>query len=188
MSRSSGLRPVRRSGQVAEREPAAVRPPDASGRVGTGRCAVSRSGVVQSRRGREDARQGVVLQLYSCSRSMVDLELTRVSGDRRLYKLEDVGSLRLQGLFSRSAVAEAGERSWRFASSGCGGVGSRQLTRLASLRGCLSRAAFVAAACSVGSVASSRFVRRAAGGSATRLQPVTASLPFSMARAGVDVR
>ena len=52
---------------------------------------------------------------------MVDLELTRVSGDRRLYKLEDVGSLRLQGLFSRSAVAEAGERSWRFASSGLWG-------------------------------------------------------------------
>ena len=52
---------------------------------------------------------------------MVDLELTRASGDRRLYNLEGVGSLRLQGLFLRAAVAETGERSWRFASSGLWG-------------------------------------------------------------------
>jgi hypothetical protein len=49
---------------------------------------------------------------------MVDLELTRAPGDRRLYRLEGVGSLRLQGLFSRAAIAEADDRSWRLASSG----------------------------------------------------------------------
>ncbi len=120
MSRSFGLRPVRRSGQLAEREPAAVRPPDASGRVGTGRCA-SLSLEGRSSRVAGERTLAKDAAAYSCSCSMVDLELTRVSGDRRLYELEDVGSLRLQGFFSRSAVAEAGERSWRLASSGLWG-------------------------------------------------------------------
>ena len=52
---------------------------------------------------------------------MVDLELTRAPGDRRLYKLEGVGSLRLQGLFARTAIAEADEGSWRLSSSGLWG-------------------------------------------------------------------
>jgi hypothetical protein len=52
---------------------------------------------------------------------MVDLELTRAPGDRRLYQLEGVGSLRLQGFLSRTAIAEANERSWRLASSGLWG-------------------------------------------------------------------
>jgi hypothetical protein len=45
---------------------------------------------------------------------MVELELTRASGDRRLYALEGVGTLRLEGLFSRSATAEASGNRWRF--------------------------------------------------------------------------
>ena len=52
---------------------------------------------------------------------MVDLELTRSPEDRRLYKLEGVGSLRLLGFLSRTAIAEADERSWRLASSGLWG-------------------------------------------------------------------
>jgi hypothetical protein len=44
---------------------------------------------------------------------MADLELKRVAGDRRLYELEGVGTLRLAGLASRSATAEAGGASWR---------------------------------------------------------------------------
>ena len=52
---------------------------------------------------------------------MVDLELTRAPGDRRLYNLEGVGSLRLQGLFSRTAIAGADERSWRLTSTGLWG-------------------------------------------------------------------
>ena len=44
---------------------------------------------------------------------MTEVELTRASGDRRLYALEGVGTLRLQGLFSRSATAEAGPERWR---------------------------------------------------------------------------
>jgi hypothetical protein len=45
---------------------------------------------------------------------MADLELTRTLGDRRLYALEGVGTLRLEGFASRAATAEAvdGER-WR---------------------------------------------------------------------------
>ena len=43
-----------------------------------------------------------------------EIELTRNGSDRSLYVLGDVGTLRLEGRFSRSAVAEAGSRSWRF--------------------------------------------------------------------------
>ena len=46
---------------------------------------------------------------------MADLELTRTTGDRRLYSLEGVGTLRLQGFASRTATAEAAGTSWRFA-------------------------------------------------------------------------
>ncbi|HYP46996.1 MAG TPA: hypothetical protein VEQ61_00010 [Thermoleophilaceae bacterium] len=49
---------------------------------------------------------------------MADLELTRAPGDRRLYVLEGVGALRLEGFFGRSASAEAGGRTWRIARSG----------------------------------------------------------------------
>jgi len=47
-----------------------------------------------------------------------ELELTRSADDRRLYVLGDLGSLRLEGIFSRSAVAETGARSWRFVRRG----------------------------------------------------------------------
>jgi hypothetical protein len=46
---------------------------------------------------------------------MADLELTRTPGDRRLYALDGVGTLRLEGLASRTATAEAGGGSWRIA-------------------------------------------------------------------------
>jgi hypothetical protein len=49
---------------------------------------------------------------------MADLELTRSPHDRRLYALGDLGSLRFEGFFSRSAVAEAGGQSWRFTRRG----------------------------------------------------------------------
>lgn len=44
---------------------------------------------------------------------MADLELKRTAGDRRVYALEGVGTLRLKGLASRAATAEAGGSSWR---------------------------------------------------------------------------
>jgi hypothetical protein len=49
---------------------------------------------------------------------MADLELTRTKEDRRLYALGDVGTLRLTGFWSRSATAEAGDRTWDLARSG----------------------------------------------------------------------
>jgi hypothetical protein len=49
---------------------------------------------------------------------VADLELTRSPGDRRVYVLEGVGSLRLEGLFSRNATAEAEGKRWRFAYRG----------------------------------------------------------------------
>ena len=49
---------------------------------------------------------------------MADLELTRTPDDRRLYALEGVGTLRLEGWSSRRATAEAGAASWRITRSG----------------------------------------------------------------------
>jgi len=43
---------------------------------------------------------------------MPELELTRSREDRKLYALEGVGTLRLQGWMSRGATAEADGRSW----------------------------------------------------------------------------
>jgi hypothetical protein len=49
---------------------------------------------------------------------MADLELTRTPGDRRVYALEGVGTLRLEGWGSRRATAETGEDWWRIARRG----------------------------------------------------------------------
>jgi hypothetical protein len=49
---------------------------------------------------------------------MTDLELTRTPGDRRLFALGEIGTLRFEGLVSRAAVAEAGTRRWRIARHG----------------------------------------------------------------------
>lgn len=46
---------------------------------------------------------------------MAELELTRTPGARRLYVLEGVGTLRLEGFGSRAATAEADGNSWRLA-------------------------------------------------------------------------
>lgn len=49
---------------------------------------------------------------------MTELELTRDAHDRRLYRLAGVGEVRVEGLFSRDAAAEAGGRSLRFSRRG----------------------------------------------------------------------
>jgi hypothetical protein len=49
---------------------------------------------------------------------MADLELKRTPGDRRLYALEGVGTLRLKGFASRTATAEADGSRWRIARRG----------------------------------------------------------------------
>jgi hypothetical protein len=49
---------------------------------------------------------------------MIELELTRTREDRRCYVLESVGTLRLEGLFSRNATAEAGSKYWHLAHRG----------------------------------------------------------------------
>jgi hypothetical protein len=45
---------------------------------------------------------------------MIELELTRTPHDRRLYRLDGVGTLRLGGFLSGGAIAEAGDGTWRF--------------------------------------------------------------------------
>ncbi|HEV7804864.1 MAG TPA: hypothetical protein VGO81_07880 [Solirubrobacteraceae bacterium] len=49
---------------------------------------------------------------------MAELELTRTAEDRRLFALEGVGTLRLEGWGSPRATAETGVRSWHFARRG----------------------------------------------------------------------
>ena len=49
---------------------------------------------------------------------MGELELTRTPGDRRLYVLADVGTVRLKGWASRAARAEANGRTWEIARRG----------------------------------------------------------------------
>jgi hypothetical protein len=49
---------------------------------------------------------------------MTELELKRTPGDRRLYALEGIGTLRLLGLASRTAIAETADGSWRIARRG----------------------------------------------------------------------
>jgi hypothetical protein len=49
---------------------------------------------------------------------MHELELTRAPGERRLYSLGGVGTLRLEGWAARAATAEASGRSWRIARRG----------------------------------------------------------------------
>ena len=49
---------------------------------------------------------------------MADLELTRTAGDRRVYALEGVGTLRLHGFASRTATAASGAARWRIARRG----------------------------------------------------------------------
>jgi hypothetical protein len=49
---------------------------------------------------------------------MPELELTRSSGDRRLFVLEGVGTLRVGGWLSRGATAEAGADSWQLGRRG----------------------------------------------------------------------
>ena len=44
---------------------------------------------------------------------MVELELTRVPGDRRLFDLAGIGTLRLTGIASRSAIATVDGATWR---------------------------------------------------------------------------
>jgi hypothetical protein len=54
---------------------------------------------------------------------MVELELERAPGDRRLYVVGGVGSIRLAGLFSRAARAESNGKSWQFSRRGIFGRG-----------------------------------------------------------------
>jgi hypothetical protein len=47
-----------------------------------------------------------------------ELELEKVKGERRLFELAGVGTVRLEGAMSRRAVAAAGGRSWSLARRG----------------------------------------------------------------------
>ena len=51
---------------------------------------------------------------------MPDVELTRTTGDRRLYALEGVGTLRVEGLASWQATVHA-TGSWRLSRRGLTG-------------------------------------------------------------------
>ena len=50
--------------------------------------------------------------------AMADYELIRTQGDRRRYSLDGLGTLRLEGFFSRAATAEADGTKWHIAHNG----------------------------------------------------------------------
>jgi hypothetical protein len=56
--------------------------------------------------------------MVSRSNSFATVQLTPIPGDRRLYALECVGTLRLAGWGSRAATAEGGGRAWEFTCRG----------------------------------------------------------------------
>jgi hypothetical protein len=57
--------------------------------------------------------------LNAVAGSMIELELTRVPKDRRLYRLEGIGTVRLTGWFGRTGSAEADDgASWHFTRRG----------------------------------------------------------------------
>jgi hypothetical protein len=53
--------------------------------------------------------------MWHPAKAMADLELKRTPGERRLYALEGVGTLRVERFGSRAATAETGDESWRIA-------------------------------------------------------------------------
>jgi hypothetical protein len=62
--------------------------------------------------------------------AVTELELTRVPGDRRLYALDGIGTLRLEGFLGRAALAQAGDARWKI---GRRGVWRRELQAIDEL-------------------------------------------------------
>ncbi|HST13633.1 MAG TPA: hypothetical protein VLJ44_02140 [Gaiellaceae bacterium] len=58
---------------------------------------------------------------------MAELELSRAPGERRLYVLDGVGSIRFEGLFSRAATAESNGEQWHLVRRGIFGQRSAAL-------------------------------------------------------------
>ena len=77
-------------------------------------------GVIHRRIGAHSGahRRRLVTVPWHPPETLADLELTRTPVERRLYTLEGVGTLRVSGLSSRMAVAEADDTSWQFARRG----------------------------------------------------------------------
>src|SRR4051794_33322596 len=61
----------------------------------------------------------VLLDTLDEGDAVIELELTRVPKDRRLYRLAGIGNVRLEGWFARTGSAEADDgRSWHFSRRG----------------------------------------------------------------------
>src|SRR4051794_22711500 len=67
--------------------------------------------------------------------SMHEMLLTRSNADRRLYVLDGIGTLRLEGLFGGRATAVAGNRQWDFRKSGALRRGSEAVDGTGSVAG-----------------------------------------------------
>lgn len=66
---------------------------------------------------------------------MEELELERAPGDRRLYLLDGIGSIRFEGLLSRGATAESKGERWRFRRRGVWGRQSEALDEAGAMVG-----------------------------------------------------
>lgn len=58
---------------------------------------------------------------------MAELELSRAPGERRLYVLDGLGSIRFEGPFSRAAIAESNGEQWHLVRRGILGQRSAAL-------------------------------------------------------------
>ena len=119
---------------------------------------------------------------------MTELELIRTPGDRRRYALEGIGTIHLEGLFARSANAEAGSDHWQFVRSGFWQRVMQATDATGNIVGEFRPRDLRRGGRSSGQDASSRFARPAAGASAMRSQTATRSSSFSTARAGAAGR
>ena len=66
---------------------------------------------------------------------MAELELSRAPGDRRLYILDGVGSIRFEGLLSRAATAESHGERWHLSRRGIWGRRSAALDEMGATVG-----------------------------------------------------
>ena len=120
--------------------------------------------------------------------TMADIELTRSREDRRLYELAGLGTLRLEGPFSRRATAEAGGVAWSLHRVGFWRTAINATDAAGTVVGTFDPRALRRGGALTWGARSSRCAPRARGGTATRSRRATARSPCSTAGAGASDR
>ena len=129
------------------------------------------------------------MRIWLCTLlAMANLELKRTSGERRLYALEGLGTLRMEGIASRSATAEAEGKSWRIARRHFWMRDIEATDAAGSTVGWFEPRALRRGGTCAGQAASWRCARPASGMNATHSPTLTKNSQSSTARPGDDGR